>query len=108
MLGVAALVHGFTLPLLSLVLERQGVGTAVIGLNIIPLTLLGRNSKAADLSAAASVFAVMFCFGAVLGPPMGGVGIALLGNDGMRWALMLIYTLALLLPIMGLIRRWRA
>ena len=32
-LGVAALVHGFSLPLLSLVLQRQGVGTTMIGLS---------------------------------------------------------------------------
>jgi MFS family permease len=32
-LGVAALVHGFSLPLLSLVLAKQGVGTTMIGLS---------------------------------------------------------------------------
>ena len=83
-------------------------GGTFAALYIIPLTMLGRTFKGADLSAAASVFAVMFCFGAVAGPPLSGVGMAILGNDGMRWALALIYALALPLPIIGLVRRWRA
>ena len=32
-LGVASLIHGLTLPLLSLVLEREGVGKTLIGIN---------------------------------------------------------------------------
>ena len=83
-------------------------GGTFAALYIVPLTMLGRSFKGADLSAAASVFAVMFCFGAVAGPPLSGVGMAILGNDGMRWALALIYALALPLPIIGLVRRWRA
>ena len=71
-------------------------------------TMLGRRFKGADLSTAASVFAVMFSFGAVTGPPLSGVGMTYLGNDGMRWALVLIYALALPLPVIGLIRRWHA
>jgi hypothetical protein len=35
-------------------------------------------------SAAATVFSVMFCFGAVAGPSMSVIGMAYLGNDGMR------------------------
>ncbi len=83
-------------------------GGTFAALYIVPLTMLGRRFKGADLSAAASVFAVMFCFGAVAGPPLSGVGMAFLGNDGMRWALVLIYALALPLPVIGLIRRWQA
>ncbi len=83
-------------------------GGTFAALYIIPLTLLGRKFKGADLSAAACVFSVMFCFGAVAGPPMSGVGMAYLGNDGMRWALAVIYALALPLPILGFLRRWRA
>ena len=83
-------------------------GGTFAALYIIPLTMLGRSFKGADLSAAASVFAVMFCFGAVAGPPLSGIGMATLGNDGMRWALALIYALSLPLPIIGLVRRWRA
>ena len=83
-------------------------GGSFAALYIVPLTMLGRRFKGADLSAAASVFAVMFCFGAVVGPPLSGVGMAYLGNDGMRWALVLIYALALPVPVVGLIRRWRA
>lgn len=83
-------------------------GGTFAALYIIPLTMLGRRFKGADLSAAASVFSVMFCFGALLGPPLSGVGMSHLGNDGMRWALVLIYALALPLPVIGLMRRWRA
>lgn len=83
-------------------------GGTFAALYIIPLTMLGRRFKGADLSSAASVFSVMFCFGALVGPPLSGVGMAYLGNDGMRWALVLIYAFALPLPIMGLIRGWRA
>lgn len=83
-------------------------GGTFAALYIIPLTMLGRRFKGADLSAAASVFSVMFCFGALSGPPLAGVGMAYLGNDGMRWALVLIYALALPLPVLGLARRWRA
>jgi MFS family permease len=83
-------------------------GGTFAALYIIPLTMLGRRFKGADLSAAATVFSVMFCFGAVAGPPLSGVGMAYLGNDGMRWALVLIYILALPLPIIGLVRGWRA
>jgi len=83
-------------------------GGTFAALYIIPLTMLGRRFKGADLSAAASVFSVMFCFGALGGPPLSGVGMAFLGNDGMRWALVSIYALALPLPVMGLIRGWRA
>lgn len=83
-------------------------GGTFAALYIIPLTMLGRRFKGADLSAAASVFSVMFCFGALSGPPFAGVGMAYLGNDGMRWALVLIYALAVPLPVLGLARRWRA
>jgi MFS family permease len=83
-------------------------GGTFAALYIIPLTMLGRRFKGADLSAAASVFSVMFCFGALSGPPLAGVGMAYLGNDGMRWALVLIYAFALPLPVIGLARRWRA
>ncbi len=83
-------------------------GGTFAGLYIIPLTLLGRRFKDADLSAAASVFSVMFCFGALSGPPLSGVGMAYLGNDGMRWALVFFYAAALPLPIIGLLRRWQA
>jgi len=83
-------------------------GGTFAALYIIPLTILGRRFKDADLSAAATVFSVMFCIGALAGPPMSGVGMTYLGNDGMRWALVLIYALALPLPVVGLIRGWRA
>jgi len=83
-------------------------GGTFAALYIIPLTLLGRRFKDADLSAAATVFSVMFCFGALSGPPLSGVGMAYLGNDGMRWALVFFYGLALPLPIIGLLRRWQA
>jgi len=82
-------------------------GGTFAALYIIPLTMLGRRFKGADLSAAASVFSVMFCFGAVAGPPLSGVAMTYLGNDGMRWALVVFYALALPLPVIGLIRRWR-
>jgi len=39
----------------------------------------------ADVSAAATVFSVMFCFGAVADQPMSGIDMAYFGNDGMRW-----------------------
>ena len=81
-------------------------GGAFAALYIVPLTMLGRRFKGADLSAAASVFSVMFCFGAVAGPPLSGVGMAYLGNDGMRWALVAFYALVLPLPVIGLVRRW--
>lgn len=83
-------------------------GGTFAALYIIPLTLLGRRFKNADLSAAATVFSVMFCFGALSGPPLSGIGMTWLGNDGMRWALVLFYAAALPLPVIGLVRRWRA
>ncbi|GMQ76497.1 MAG: hypothetical protein BMS9Abin01_1777 [Gammaproteobacteria bacterium] len=83
-------------------------GGTFAALYIIPLTMLGRRFKGADLSAAASVFAVMFSFGAVAGPPLSGAGMAFLGNDGMRWAPVLLYALVLPLPVIGLLRRWQA
>lgn len=83
-------------------------GGTFAALYIVPLTMLGRRFKDADLSAAATVFSVMFCFGALTGPPLSGAGMALLGNDGMRWALVVFYALALPLPVVGLLRRWRA
>ena len=50
----------------------------------------------------------MFSFGAVVDPPLSGVGMAYLGNDGMRWALVQIYALALPIPVVGRMRRWQA
>jgi len=82
-------------------------GGTFAALYIVPLTMLGRRFKGADLSAAATVFSVMFCIGAVAGPPLSGVGMAYLGNDGMRWALVAFYALALPLPVIGLVRRWQ-
>jgi MFS family permease len=82
-------------------------GGTFAALYIVPLTMLGRRFKGADLSAAAAVFSVMFCVGAVAGPPLSGVGMAYLGNDGMRWALVTFYALALPLPVIGLVRRWQ-
>ena len=82
-------------------------GGTFAALYIVPLTMLGRRFKGADLSAAATVFSVMFCVGAVAGPPLSGVAMAYLGNDGMRWTLVVFYALALPLPIIGLVRRWQ-
>lgn len=82
-------------------------GGTFAALYIVPLTMLGRQFKGADLSAAAAVFSVMFCFGSLVGPPLGGVGMSLLGNDGMRWALVLVFALAVPLPLLGLARRRR-
>ena len=83
-------------------------GGTFAALYTIPLTLLGRRFKGADLSAAATLFSIMFCMGAIAGPPLSGVGMTHLGNDGMRWALALFYVLALPLPVVGLLRRWKA
>jgi len=83
-------------------------GGTFAALYIVPLTLLGRRFKGADLSAAATVFSVMFCIGSIAGPPLGGVAMSQLGNDGMRWALVLVYALALPLPLVVLMRRWLA
>jgi MFS family permease len=83
-------------------------GGTFAALYIVPLTMLGRRFKGADLSTAATVFSIMFCIGAVAGPPLSGVGMTYLGNDGMRWALVVIYALVLPLPVIGFFRGWRA
>ena len=74
----------------------------------LPLVMLGRRFKGADLGAAATVFSVVFCLGSAVGPPVSGFGMSILGNDGMRWTLVLLYALAVPLPVIGLFRRWRA
>jgi MFS family permease len=83
-------------------------GGTFAALYIVPLTMLGRRFKGTDLSTAATVFSIMFCIGAVAGPPLSGVGMTYLGNDGMRWALVVIYALVLPLPVIGFFRGWRA
>ena len=74
----------------------------------MPLVMLGRRFKGADLGAAATVFSVVFCVGSVVGPPVAGFGMASIGNDGMRWALVALYAAAVPLPIIGFLRRWKA
>lgn len=77
-------------------------------LYIVPLILIGRRFKGADLGAATTVYSIMFCAGAVGGPPLAGAGMEMLGNEGLRWTLVALYALGMLLPVVGLRKRWQA
>jgi len=71
----------------------------------MPMVMLGHRFKGADLAAAATVFGVMFSVGSVIGPPIGGVAMAYLGEHGLAISLAVIYLVFLPLPIYGYIRK---
>ena len=72
------------------------------------VVFLGRRFKGADLGPAVTARSIMFCLGAMAGPPVAGAAIELLGPDGMAWMLAFLFLLVMPLPVIGFARRWDA
>lgn len=85
-----------------------GLGALLGAFYTLSLVLLGRRFKGADLGPAVTARSIMFCLGAMLGPPVAGAAIEFLGPDGMAWMLALLFVLFLPLPMIGFARRWVA
>ena len=79
-------------------------GAVLSGIYTIALVLLGEQFKGADLAAASAVFGVMWGLGSVIGPPVGGLSMAMFPPDGVPWSMALVFALFLPLP---LVIRWR-
>ena len=85
-----------------------GLGALLGAFYTLSLVLLGRRFKGADLGPAVTARSIMFCLGAMVGPPVAGAAIEFLGPDGMAWMLALLFVLFLPLPMIGFARRWVA
>ena len=71
----------------------------------LSVTLLGERFRGADLAAATSVFTVMWGLGSIIGPSVGGAGLALWSPHGLPAVVGLIFLLYLPFPLAGLLRR---
>ena len=80
-------------------------GGAFVALYTVPMVLLGQQFKNAELSAAATVFSIMFCAGSIIGPPISGAAMELVGINGMPLVLVLAYFCVLPLPVIAYLRR---
>jgi len=83
------------------------LGGGLGGIYTVSMVLLGERFKGADLGAASTVFSVMFCLGAMVGPPAGGMAMELVGANGMPLTLAAICLLLLPLSTVTALRRQR-
>lgn len=72
------------------------------------MVLLGERFRGADLASASTLFGVMWGLGAILGPPIGGLGMELYPPHGVPAAVALILFVYLPLPVLAYLRRRRA
>ena len=108
-LGVALLAGSIVLPT---ALAHTAVvivfmflyGGALVGLYTMSLTLLGRQFKGADLSAASAMLSVMFCIGAFVWPSLGGMLMDRFGEGAMPVVLVLAFALFILIVAVAWIR----
>lgn len=84
------------------------LGALLGGLYTLSLVFLGRRFEGADLGPAVTARSIMFCLGAMAGPPLAGASIELVGPDGMAWMLAFLFLLVMPLPVIGFARRWNA
>lgn len=82
-------------------------GGVLGSLYTLGLVLMGERFKGADLAAASSVFGVMWSTGAIVGPPLGGMGMQYMGTHGMPLALTFIFVAFLPFPIWAYLRDQR-
>ena len=78
-----------------------GVFSALYALGIV---LLGERFKGVDLIFAGTVFNVMWSLGAVVGPPLGGAGIALWEPHGLIVVMGAMWVLYLPIPVAAWLR----
>jgi MFS family permease len=62
-------------------------GAASLGVYTLGLTLLGERFTGGDLARANAAFVAFYEIGSLTGPPLGGVGMDLLGPNGLMWVL---------------------
>lgn len=84
------------------------VGGLMGGFYTLSLVFLGRRFTGADLGPSVTARSIMFCLGAMAGPPVAGAAIELLGPDGIAWTLAALFLLLIPLPVIGYTRRWVA
>ena len=84
------------------------VGALMGGFYTLSLVFLGRRFTGADLGPSVTARSIMFCLGAMAGPPVAGAAIELAGPDGMAWMLTFLFALLIPLPAIGYARRWVA
>ena len=77
------------------------VGGAFGALYTLPLVLIGRRFKGADLGAAATMRGVVFCIGSIIGPPVVGALMQWSGPTALPVALAVAFAVVLPLPIIG-------
>ncbi|MDJ0981912.1 MAG: MFS transporter [Kiloniellales bacterium] len=70
--------------------------------------LMGERFQGGDLAAASTLFATMWNVGALVGPPLGGLGRDLAPNFGLPGALTLIFALFLPVPLVTYLKHRRA
>ena len=70
--------------------------------------LMGERFQGGDLAAASTLFATMWNVGALVGPPLGGLGRDLAPDLGLPGALTLIFALFLPVPLVTYLKHRRA
>ena len=83
-------------------------GCTLGALYTLPLVFIGRRFKGADLAPATTARSIVFCVGAIIGPPIAGTVMQVAGSDGLPWSLVVLFLLVLPLPIIGWRRNWIA
>lgn len=62
-------------------------GAASLGVYTLGLTLLGERFSGGDLARANAAFVAFYEIGSLTGPPLGGVGMDVMGPNGLMWVL---------------------
>jgi len=81
-LGPALLPHAIAVPFLLWPLLFVWGGT-VVGLYTLSLAMLGDRFQGGELARANAVFVMLYCAGSIVGPPLTGGAMDLVGNDGL-------------------------
>lgn len=81
------------------------LGGFCASLYTLGMVLLGERFRGADLAAASTLFGAMWAVGAIVGPPLGGLGMELYPPHGVPAAIALILFAYLPLPVIAYMRR---
>jgi MFS family permease len=71
-------------------------GGTAFGIYTVGLALLGRRFEGGDIARANTAFVMVYTVGSVVGPPLSGGAMQLVGRHGLGWSLAVVYAMAAL------------
>ena len=80
------------------------VGGIISGLYVVALSLIGDRFRGSALAAAVTVYTLMWSAGSMVGPPVAGLAVAMVGSGGLQLALVCFTGLVLPFAIASWLR----